>query len=52
MSGEERLIHTDERAGVLAKNRMNMPGTIPYKAGKGFEELSKYFGAANDRRVA
>ena len=50
MSGEERLIHTDERAGFLAKNRMNMPGTIPYKAGKGFEELSKYFGAANDNQ--
>lgn len=45
MSGAERLIYTDERAGFLAKNRFkDMPASIPYKAGQGFEALSKYFG--------
>lgn len=43
MSGAERLIYTDERAGFLAKNRMDMPHSIPYKKGQGFSELSKYF---------
>ena len=48
MSGSERVIHTDERAGFLAKNRLNgAPATIPYKPGQGFAELSKYF-VAND----
>lgn len=48
MSGSERVIHTDERAGFLAKNRLNgAPATIPYKRGQGFAELSKYF-AVND----
>lgn len=50
MSGEERIINTDERAGFLAKNRMSMPASIPYRRGQGFADLSKYFGltAAND----
>lgn len=43
MSGSERVIYTDERAGFLAKNRLNMPSSITYKKGKGFSELSKYF---------
>ena len=43
MSGSERVIYTDERAGFLAKNRLNMPASIPYKKGQGFKELSKYF---------
>lgn len=43
MSGSERVIYTDERAGFLAKNRMNMPPSIPYKKGKGFADLSKHF---------
>lgn len=43
MSGAERVIYTDERAGFLAKNRLNMPPTITFKKGKGFTELSKYF---------
>lgn len=53
-SGEERQIHTDERAGFLAKNRMNLPATIPYKVGSGFAELSKHFRhtAANDNAAA
>lgn len=46
MSGSERVIYTDERAGFLAKNRLNMPASIPYKKGRGFDELSKYFYAA------
>lgn len=43
MSGEERIIYTDERAGFLAKNRLNMPPSLPYKKGGGFAEISKYF---------
>src|SRR5690606_41753200 len=43
MSGSERVIFTDERAGNLAKNRLNMPAPINYKKGQGYEELSKYF---------
>ncbi|WP_418460378.1 ATP-binding protein [Brucella intermedia] len=49
MSGAERVIHTDERAGFLAKNRLKgAPATIPYRQGHGFEVLSKYLDAAND----
>lgn len=43
MSGSERVIFTDERAGFLAKNRLNMPASINYKKGQGYAELSKYF---------
>lgn len=43
MSGSERIIYTDERAGFLAKNRLNMPSSISYKKGRGFTELSKHF---------
>lgn len=43
-SGAERMIYTDERAGFLAKNRLNMPSKIVYKKGNGYAELSKYFG--------
>lgn len=47
MSGSERIIHTDERAGFLAKNRLNgAPAQITYKPGNGFVELSKYFDVA------
>lgn len=43
MSGSERIIHTDERAGFYAKNRFKgAPAQIPYKQGSGFAELSKY----------
>lgn len=43
MSGSERVIHTDERAGFYAKNRFKgAPATITYKPGQGFAELSKY----------
>lgn len=51
MSGGERVIHTDERAGFFAKSRFKgMPATITYREGQGFSELSKYFAAppAND----
>jgi hypothetical protein len=45
MSGAERVIHTDERAGFLAKNRLNgIPPQVTYRAGQGYRELSKYFG--------
>jgi hypothetical protein len=43
MSGAERVIYTDERAGFLAKNRLNLPPSITFKKGNGFDELSKYF---------
>lgn len=54
MSGAERVIHTDERAGFLAKSRFNgMPAQVPYKAGHGWSELSKYFaGPANENDAA
>lgn len=51
MSGEDRVIYTDERAGFLAKNRMNLPASIPYKAGTGFEELRKHFKHDNDNQA-
>ena len=43
MSGADRVIYTDERAGFLAKNRLNMPSSIKFKKGQGFAELEKYF---------
>ncbi|MFC5584474.1 ATP-binding protein [Nitratireductor kimnyeongensis] len=48
MSGSERVIFTDERAGFHAKNRLNMPPSIPYRKGSGFDELSKYFYSPNN----
>lgn len=55
--GQERLIHTEERAGFVAKSRYATPSSLPYKKGKGYEELSKYFPAptgiaANDNAPA
>lgn len=48
MSGSERIIHTDERAGFLAKNRFKgAPAQITYRPGQGFTELSKYMDVAN-----
>jgi len=41
----EREIHLEERPGFLAKNRYGMPPKVPYKQGRGYEELSKYFPA-------
>lgn len=41
--GGDRQIHLEERPGFLAKNRYEMPVTIPYKKGKGYAELSKHF---------
>lgn len=52
--GRERQIHLAERAGFQAKNRYSMPDKLPYKIGKGYTELAKYFpeptgiNAAND----
>jgi len=43
--GGDRQMHTEERPGFLAKSRYQMPPTIPYKIGKGYAELSKYFPA-------
>ena len=44
MSGSERIVYTDERAGFLAKNRLNMPASFRYVKGSGFTEMAKYFG--------
>lgn len=53
MSGSERIIHTDERAGFLAKNRLaGAPAQITYKPGQGFAELSKYFDVAAEEKAA
>lgn len=49
--GNERIIHLSEKAGFVAKNRMSAPDSIPYRKGKGYAELSKFFpvnDAAND----
>lgn len=43
--GVDRLINLEERAGFLAKNRYQMPASIPYKKGSGYSELSKHFPA-------
>lgn len=43
--GGDRQIHLEERPGFLAKNRYSMPVSIPFKIGKGYSELSKYFPA-------
>lgn len=40
--GNERLIHFNEKAGFVAKNRLSLPDSIPYRKGQGFTELSKY----------
>lgn len=43
--GGDRVIHLEERPGFLAKNRYQMPVSVPFKVGKGYTELSKYFPA-------
>lgn len=43
--GKERQIHLNEGAGFNAKNRYNMPDTVIYKKGKGYDELAKHFPA-------
>lgn len=54
--GGDRQIHLEERPGFLAKNRYQMPTMIPYKVGKGYTELCKFFpgpyGAANENTPA
>ncbi|MEZ2132512.1 MULTISPECIES: ATP-binding protein [unclassified Sinorhizobium] len=54
MSGAERIIHTDERAGFYAKNRFKgAPAQITYRPGQGFAELSKYLmTTANDNSAS
>jgi hypothetical protein len=56
VGGAERIIHLEERAGFVAKNRFNMPPDITFKKGSGYTELSKYFpaptGVANDNDAA
>lgn len=43
--GGDRVIYLEERPGFLAKNRFQMPVSIPFKPGKGYSELSKFFPA-------
>lgn len=44
-SGGDRNIHLEERAGFVAKNRYDMPDSIPYKRSAGYTALQKYFPA-------
>jgi hypothetical protein len=41
--GGDRQIHLEERPGFLAKNRYQMPVSVPYKLGSGYAALSKFF---------
>ena len=43
--GDERQIHLEERAGLIAGNRYSMPASVSFKKGSGYAELSKYFPA-------
>lgn len=49
--GKERLIHLNEGAGFLAKNRYSMPDSVTYKKGFGFDALAKYW-PVNDNAAA
>jgi hypothetical protein len=40
VGGGQRLIHLEERPGFLAKNRYQMPESVEYRPGKGYEALS------------
>lgn len=42
--GKERQIHLTEGAGFVAKNRYSMPDSVVYHKGKGYAELSKFWG--------
>lgn len=44
----ERQIHLEERPGFLAKSRYSTPPTLPYKQGKGYEALAKFFPGGSD----
>lgn len=44
--GDERTIYLNGNPSYNAKNRYGMPDAIPYKQGKGYEALAKYFPAA------
>ena len=43
VGGGDRQIHFEERSTFLAKNRYQMPETIEYRFGKGYEAIKKYF---------
>lgn len=51
-SGGDRQIHLEERPGYRAKNRFEMPATLPFKKGQGYAEMSKYFPAPYFGKVA
>jgi hypothetical protein len=44
-SGGDRQINVEERAGFVAKNRYDMPATLQFNLGKGYETLAQYFPA-------
>lgn len=43
IGGGDRQIHFEERPNFLAKNRYQMPESVEYRAGKGYESIAKYF---------
>lgn len=43
VGGGDRLISFEERPGFLAKNRYQMPESVEYRSGKGYEAIAKYF---------
>lgn len=50
--GKDRIIHLNEGAGFIAKNRYSMPDTIKYVKGSGYAELSKHFPAPTGKKPA
>jgi len=42
-TGDVRLLHTVGRPAYVAKNRYNIPSTVRYDIGKGYEVLNGYF---------
>jgi hypothetical protein len=43
VGGGDRQMHFEERPSFLAKNRYQMPESVEYRAGKGYEAIAKYF---------
>jgi hypothetical protein len=46
--GNERLVHLNEKAGFVAKNRFSMPDSFIYKKGSGFAKFAEYLPSAQD----
>lgn len=39
----DRVVYLEERPGFMAKNRYQMPESVEYRPGKGYEAIAKYF---------